>query len=157
MEDQDQMDTQEVNPELKEAFETVSPDTENFDEVPFVPPVVQPMVQEVFQVGDTKVVFREPTEAELPTKPVPNKDQGIIGQDFFGTGEDWQATSIGESPGGARLQVTKKPEGTGYILSWRDGGELPMHLRGWYTSYDRAEVAARGHLATLWEKARKEA
>ena len=131
--------------ESKEVFETPSPDTE-FEFMP----------EEVIEVGGTTVIFREPTEQQLPTSNVTRADGGIIGQNYFDSSNEWTATVIGESPRGAALQVTKRPNGVGYTISYRDGGNVPNDLSGWFTTYDKAEVAARAYLAGLWDQARKE-
>jgi hypothetical protein len=141
--------------EQEEVFETPSQDTEIplEDQYDFLPqeeaaPDNAPKKQE-------EVTFREPTEEELPRERVARSDSGFIGQNFFGEGDDWVATVVGTSPTGNSLQVTKKQDGVGYQLNWRDGGSMPAHLTGWYTTFDKAEVAARVHLHELWEKARK--
>ena len=110
---------------------------------------------EVIEVGDTKVVFREPTEEELPSREVSRADGGIIKSDFFTGDKEWAATVVGKSPAGASLQITKRREGTGYVLSYRDGGNVPNHLSGWFTTFDKAESAGRAYLAGLWDQARK--
>lgn len=142
-----------MNPEFKEASETPSPDTESSIEeqieFDFYPE------EEVIEVGNTKIIFREPTEEELPTREVPRADTGFIGQDFFGEGEQWVATTIGKSPTGNELQVTKRREGTGYVLRWSKRGELAAKFSGWYTTYEKAEEAARLLLSLMWEDARK--
>lgn len=120
------------------------------------PEVEAPSREETITVGATKVVFREPTEEELPTRPRPREDTGFIGQDFFSNDGEWVATSVGQSPAGNALRVVKRRDGGGYELSWTSG-ELPNHLRGWFTTFDKAEAAARVYLAGLWDEARKKA
>lgn len=73
------------------------------------------------------------------------KDAGPIGNDFWNKDKDgeWHATVIGETPGGKTLQVMKKKDGAGYLIAFNPGGELPRVLQGTWTSYDRAEKAAR--------------
>ena len=154
MENQEPSLTPEVNPEFKEVLEIPSPDTEpstkpEQQEFDFVPK------EETIKVGNTTVVFREPTEEQLPTKAVPSADTGFVGQDFFSEGQEWQATSIGQSTTGNELQVVKRMGGDGYRLRWRDNGVVKAEFAGWYTTYQKAEEAARLHLALLWDEARR--
>lgn len=155
----------EVKTEPAEASEILSPDTDKqideqleFDFLPQEEAPAEdeaPKKEEVIQVGKTKVVFREPTEEELPTRAVTRADGGIIGQDFFSQDGEWTATVVGQSPNGNKLQVTKRPDGVGYILGWRNGGMVPSKYAGWYTTFEKAEHSARIHLSELWEEARE--
>jgi hypothetical protein len=159
----------EVKTEQKEVSETPSPVTESeqlemdFDFLPKEEaenegpsaPEAKKVKEEVIMAGDTKVIFREPTSEELPTQAVPQAHTGVIGQNFFSEGQEWQATVVGKSPSGNQLQITKRHDGTGYQLGWRNGGEVPARYSGWYTTYEKAETSARLHLAELWEVARK--
>lgn len=82
-------------------------------------------------------------EKEVPQNP---EDSGPIGGDFFENTEvagEWHATVIGQTPGGKTLQVMKKRDGAGYVIAFNPGGELPKELDGVWTTYDRAEKAAR--------------
>lgn len=149
--------------ESKEASETLSPVTEpeqveiEYDFVPeedshptrFPPPSPK---EETITVGTTKVIFREPTEKELPTSPVAREDGGFIGKDFFTDANEWKSTLVGNTPNGAGVSIVKRPEGTGYKLS--STGSLPESLKGWFTTYQKAEEAARVYLVGMWEKAR---
>lgn len=114
------------------------------------------MKEEVIETTEATVTFREPTEEQLPTQIVPMDQIGYIGQNFFSDDDEWHSTVIGETPGGAQLQITKCPDTVGYEMSWRHGGEMPAALKGWYTSYSKAEVAARTYLHQLWAEARKD-
>lgn len=116
---------------------------------------VDDTVTEEFSVGETKVIFREPTEQELPREEVPRNDGGFIGKNFFTDDGEWKNTVIGKSPNGAELCVTKRLGGMGYELRY-NGGKLPTKLTGWFTSYDKAEEAARIYLAEMWDQARKQ-
>lgn len=148
----------EVKTEQEEVFETPSPDTEEPEqlEFEFMPEeTVKEPAEEIIQVGKTKVIFREPTEEELPSKAVPRADTGFIGQEFFSNAGEWTATVVGSSPNGNQLQVTKRPDGVGYVLGWRNGGTIPSKYAGWYTTFEKAEHTARIHLSELWDEARK--
>lgn len=93
--------------------------------------------EEVVQVEDTTVVFRE---------EVPMAEEGHIGGDFWNSDQEWAATQIGQTKGGKTVQVVKRSEGMGYEVNFREGGEKPAQLDGWFTSYDKAEQAARTYL-----------
>ena len=134
--------------EFEEVSETLSQDTE-YD---FIPKEVPK--EEVIVAGKTKVIFREPTEEELPTKEVPMAESGFIGKDYFSDMNEWQATGVGKTPSGNIVQITKRHEGTGYELSLRNGGTMPAKYTGWYTTYEKAEEAARLFLSLQWDEAR---
>jgi hypothetical protein len=137
--------------ESEEVSEILSPDTEDSIEESYD---FIPKKEEVIKAGNTTVVFREPTEEQLPTKEVPMAQSGFIGKDYFSDMNEWQATVIGQTPNGNNLQITKRQEGTGYELSLRNGGSMPAKYSGWYTTYEKAEEAARLFLSLQWEEAR---
>lgn len=101
---------------------------------------------------DEDKVKTEPTEEQRPHDSVRAAHEGSIGTNFFDQSEDWKATVIGETPGGAKVQVNKREDGTGYRISFHEGGTLPAELSGWFTTYDKAEQAARGYLNRKWEE-----
>ena len=146
MEDQDLNTTQEVSQEQKEVSETPS-DTSNDVDLSFMD---EDKVEEI-EVGDTTVVFKEPTKEQRPKDTVRNEHEGTIGTDFWNPEGDWKSTVIGETPNGGRLQVMKREEGVGYRLAWQNGGVLPPECEGWFTSYDKAEQSARAYLNRIWE------
>ena len=92
----------------------------------------------------------EPTEEQLPKEEVPMAQQGYIGKDYFGD-DDWEATTIGEFPAGGLLSVVKDNTSSFYHLK-KSNGSVAQEYSGMYTSYDRAEKAARQYLATKWEE-----
>lgn len=95
----------------------------------------------------------EPTPEQNPTDKVTPADTGVVGSDFFGGDDDWQATILGELPNGKTVQVKKKTEGQGYYLCYREG-LTPKDLDGWYTSYDKAEQSGRVYLNRAWDEER---
>jgi hypothetical protein len=142
--------------EPEEVSEILSQDTEV--EYDFLPKEEEASgeeapAQEEITIGETKVIFREPTEQELPIERVPREDGGFIGQDFFTEDQEWKKTTIGKTPGGMEIAVIKRRDGVGYELSSGvNGGRLPSRLEGWFTTYDKAEVAARTYLHELWDQ-----
>lgn len=145
--------------EQKEVFETPSLGTSDdvaydfIDKEEATPEAKTDTKEEVITSGKTKVIFREPTEEELPTAEVPRADGGFIGKNFFSDEQEWKSTLIGKTPNGAGLHITKRYEGVGYQLKF-DGGMLPAKLSGWYTTFDKAQTAARTYLSQSWDDAR---
>ena len=170
MANQEHNTTPEVKMESEEVSEILSQDTEmvteeedvvSYDFLPSepfkeeaTPKKAASKKEEVITTGQTKVIFREPTEEDLPTKEVPLAESGFIGKDYFSDMNEWQATVVGKTPSGNQLQITKRREGTGYELSLRNGGTMPAKYTGWYTTYEKAEEAARLFLSLQWEEAR---
>lgn len=117
-----------------------------------------PVAEETFEVGDTKVVFKEPTEADNPTdRYISRTDTGRIGNNFFSSENEWEATVIGRTPSNKEMQVVKRSDGHGYTIQWRQGGQIPDELQGWFTSYDKASQAGLVYLNKMWDKERAEA
>ena len=85
------------------------------------------------------------------SKETPMDSEGYIGGDYWDDGE-WKPSEVGRTPNGAILQIIKTKEGHWYKLQFQGSGELPMEYRGLYTSYSKADVAARRYLATRWSK-----
>lgn len=112
-------------------------------------------------MGNTTVKFiepepEEPTAEQRPLDQVPQANTGFIGQDFFTSDDQWAKTVIGELPGGKVVQVVKRAEGQGYEIQYQ-GGNIPAELQGWFTTYEKAEGAARVYLASKWEESRPKA
>lgn len=107
-------------------------------------------VEHVESSDGQQAVFKEPTEEQRPSDSVPQEHEGVIGTDFWNSEGDWAATVIGETPDGNKLQVMKRPDGVGYRIGWRNGGVVPPECEGWFTSYDKAEQAARTYLNKNW-------
>ena len=87
--------------------------------------------------------------------PMAVQEDARIGTDFWNHDDDWEATVIGESPNKKELQVAKRKEGSGYVLQWRSGGDLPALYSGWYTSFDKARSAGFVYLNELRDAAAK--
>jgi len=110
---------------------------------------------------DDSFLAEPAAEAQEESKPLRNdtpmavQEDGRIGTDFWNNEDDWEATVIGESPNKRELQVAKRKEGSGYVLQWRQGGELPALYSGWYTSYDKARTAGFIYLNELRDAAAK--
>lgn len=97
-----------------------------------------------------------PTPEQNPTDKVSPAHTGTVDQDFFNKEEQWTATVIGELPTGETIQIKKKNDnaGAGFYVSYREGLKtVPKPYDGWYTSYDKAEQAARVFLNRSWDEA----
>lgn len=143
----------EQNQETKEASD--SPSSSGwFEEAP--DPIVETdekmIVSEEGEVQDFVEALNTPTEEQNPTDKVEQKQEGIIGQDFFDKNNEWSATVLGELPTGEHLQVMKRAE-HGYYLAYREGlKSVPREIQGWWTNYDKAEQAGRVYLNQLWDQ-----
>lgn len=93
------------------------------------------------EVAEAPEAYQDPGEV-----PMAEQEDARIDSDFWNQDDEWKATVIGETPTGNEVQVAKRPEGSGYILQLRKGGELPAAYKGWYTSYDKARDAGRVYL-----------
>ena len=109
-----------------------------------------PEDSEVLEKDGVTAAFVEPTEEQLPKEEVPMAQQGYIGKDYFGD-DEWEATTIGEFPMGGILSVVKDKTSSFYRLK-KSNGSVAQQYAGMYTSYDRAEKAAREYLAATWEE-----
>ena len=97
----------------------------------------------------------EPTKEQNPTDRVSQEQQGIIGQDFFGTDDVWKATVLGQLPSGEHLQVMKRKENSMYYLGYREGlKKVDQSIQGSYTSFEKAEQAGRVYLNRVWDEQR---
>lgn len=74
------------------------------------------------------------------------EQEGNISSDFWDQDHEWVATKIGETRDGKTVQVVKRNDGMGYEVNFREGGAKPSDMEGWFTSYDKAEQAARAYL-----------
>lgn len=88
----------------------------------------------------------------IPVQKNPQGD-GPIKADYFNDEGDWHATVIGLTPNGKRVQVMKDPASSFYTIAFAPGGEMPVELKGKFTSYDRAEQHARVWLSAQYGKA----
>ena len=90
--------------------------------------------------------------SEIPSvkypDPVPSAEIGGLRSSY--ESEEWVATVIGQTPTGGVLQVLKRSDGSGYKIGIQGGGRTPNNLEGWFTSYPKAEQAARLYLNQCW-------
>ena len=115
---------------------------------------VQKVDPGAYNISSETEFYGDPKQDFTKAVPKTTVGDGPIMRDYMEGGVDEGddgVTVIAKTPKGKTVQVRKRKEGLGYIIEFKEGGELPKEFSGIWTSYHLAEEPARQYVADKWD------